>query len=116
MLDKGWYPEEGTFQASGYGTLLNNQVVPKGKSLEIMPDRDFTITLAKQNQGPSELYVLEGRVWTVGALGGLPKACRGVSRPDDLAALVLRRKGVAGEIFVVMLKSFCLGRLAGVRG
>ncbi len=111
LEDKGWYPEDGNFRPSAYGTMLDHQLVPKGKSLEIAHDRDFTITLAKQKQDSSDIYVLEGRLWTVGALGPQPKTCREGSRPGDLAALVLRRKTGTDEIFVVLLKSFCFGRL-----
>ena len=113
LQDKGWDPTEKKFKPSGYGIVVDQAAVPRGQSIELPVGREFTITLAKQAPVAGDRYILDGRLWSVDESGVPPRGCTqgAPARAGELSALVLRPRGVPEEVYVVLLRSFNLGRL-----
>ncbi len=60
--------------------------------------------------------MLDGRLWTCGALGSVAVSCRNSYSPHELACLVLRARGPSREAFIIVWKYFPLARLDAAFG
>ncbi|MEI6515087.1 MAG: FHA domain-containing protein [bacterium] len=110
LVDKGWDPVAKVSKPSAMGLMLDNQVVPRGQSVNLPLDRAFTITLAPAGQQQDDVYVLNGRVWTCGAIGG-GAGCRKLYPAHEPAGLVLQARDKPQEAYVLLWAYLPLSRI-----
>ena len=110
LIDRGCDPVTKVAKPSAMGIMLDDRPVPRGQSVSLPMDRDFSIALAPAGHREEEVYVLEGRVWTCGMVGGMP-GCRKLFSAHEPAGLVLHSRGNPGELYALLWAYLPLSRI-----